>query len=82
MDNSFRHLKVVRTGSLISSSIFYSYTGWDKAGGRLRSKMRKELLVTYCVKTIRFLNEHGKLIKRVSMAKTLGFLRKSNYRSD
>lgn len=73
---------MVHVGSLISSSIFYLLAGWDKAGGRLASKVRKELLVTYCIKISRLFNEQRKLIKRVSMAKTRGFLRKKNYRSD
>ena len=41
--------------------------------------MRKELLGTYCIKIIIFLNEQGKL---KSVAKTVGFLQKSNYRSN
>lgn len=49
---------------------------------RLGSKMRKELLGTYCMKIIIFLNEQGKFKKKKSVAKTVGFLQKSNYRSN
>lgn len=51
-------------GSLITAQYFIHIMAGRKQEERLGSKMRKELLGTYCMKIIIFLNEQGKFKKK------------------